>query len=114
MNARVSLLLWFGLNENQLYLFEDSSLMSYYLKILYDSMKEQKQFRFDFSSELQWGFDYQTSLVFEWSKRGWMPNILVFKCHLHTRQPDHLNTGQMDTILFNYVLVGYSNGWSST
>ena len=114
MNARVSLLLWFGLNENQLYMFEDSSLMSYYLQILYDSMKEQKHFRFDFSNEIQWGFDYQTSLVFEWSKRGWMPNILVFKCHLHTRQPDHLNTGQMDTILFNYVLVGNFNGWSST
>ena len=26
----------------------------------------------------------------------------------------HLNAGQMDAILFSYVLVQYSNGWSST
>ena len=34
-----------------------------------------------------------------------MPNGLVFKYHL--------NTGQMDAILFSCVLVRYSNGWSS-
>ena len=49
---------------------------------------------------------HQTSLVFEWSKRGRMPNGLVFECHL--------NTGQMDPILYSYVLVRYSNGRSST
>ena len=46
-----------------------------------------------------------TSSVFEWSKRGWMPNGLAFECHL--------NPGQMDAILFSYVLVWYLNGWSS-
>ena len=39
---------------------------------------------------------------------------LVFECHLYTRQPNHLNTRQMDTILFSYVQVRYLNGWSST
>ena len=58
-------------------------------------------------TRLQWGSEYQTSLVFEWSKRGWMPNGLVFECYLNTRQPKHLNTGQMDAILFSYLLVCY-------
>ena len=62
----------------------------------------------------QWGSDYQTSLVFEWLKRGWMPNGPVFECNLNTIQPSHLNNGQMDTILFPYELVLYSYGWSST
>ena len=43
---------------------------------------------------------YWTSLVFKWLKRGWMPNFLVFVCHLNTRWPNHLNTGQIDAILF--------------
>ena len=43
-----------------------------------------------------------------------MPNGLVSECHLNTGQPNHLNTGQMDAILFSYVLVQYLNGWSST
>ena len=30
---------------------------------------------------IQWGSEYQTSSVFKWSKRGWMPNGPVFKCH---------------------------------
>ena len=66
---------------------------------------------------LQWESEYWTSLVFKWSKRGWMPNGPVFKWHLNNRitgQPDHLNTRKMDAILFSYVLVWYSNGWSST
>ena len=45
--------------------------------------------------------------LFAWSKRGWMPNGPVFKCHLNTGQPKHLKTGQMDAILFSYVLVWY-------
>ena len=49
----------------------------------------------------QWGSEYQTSLVFELLKRGWMPNDLVFECRL--------NTGHMDTILLPFVLVWYSN-----
>ena len=60
------------------------------------------------------GSEYQTSLVFEWLKRVWMPNGLVFECHLNTGQPNHLNTGQMDNIIFSYVLVWYLNGRSST
>ena len=60
------------------------------------------------------GSEYQTSLVFKWSKKDWMPNGMVFKCHLNTKQPNHLNTGHMDAILFSYLLVKYSNGWSGT
>ena len=52
-------------------------------------------------------------MVFKWSERSWMPNGQVFNYHLNTRQPDHLNTRQMDAILFSYVLVLYSNCWSS-
>ena len=55
---------------------------------------------------------FQISTV--WSKRAWVPNGLVFECHLNYGQPNHLNSGQMDTILFFYVLVWYTNGWSST
>ena len=61
-----------------------------------------------------WGSEYQTSLVFKWSKRGWMPTGPVFECHLNTGQPNHLNMRQMHAILFSYILVGFSNGWSST
>ena len=65
--------------------------------------------------------EYRPSWVFKWSKtkRGWMPNGPVFKFHLNTTQPDHLNTGQMDgillmdAILFSYVLVQYLNSRSS-
>ena len=46
--------------------------------------------------------------------RGWMPNGPEFKCHLNTQQPNHLNTGQMNAILFSYELVRYSSGQSST
>ena len=68
---------------------------------------------------IQWGSENQTSLVFKWSKRGRMVNGPVFKCHLNTGQPQHLNTRyilQLDTtpltdaILFSYVLVWYLNG----
>ena len=63
---------------------------------------------------VQWGSKYRTSLVFNWLKRGWTPNDLVFEGHFNARQPDHLNTRQIDAILFSYVLVCYSNGWSIT
>ena len=63
---------------------------------------------------LQRGSEYRTSKVFKWSKRGWMTNGLVFKFHLNTGQPDHLNIGQMDAIWFSYGLVLYLNGWFST
>ena len=42
-----------------------------------------------------------------------MPNGLVFKCHFYTGTPNHLNTGQMNSIL-SYVLVHFSNGRTST
>ena len=64
--------------------------------------------------QIQWGSEYRTSLVFKWSKRGQMPNGLVFECHLNTGQPNHLNIRQMDAILFPYPLVWYSNCQSST
>ena len=43
-----------------------------------------------------------------------MPNGLVFKCHLNTGQPDHLNPRKLGAILFSYVMVRYSNGRSIT
>ena len=43
-----------------------------------------------------------------------MPNVLVFKCHENTWQPNHLNTRQMVAVLFSYVLVWYLIGRSST
>ena len=45
-----------------------------------------------------------------------MPNAPVFESHLNLMvgQSDHLIMGQMDAILFSYVLVWHSNGWSST
>ena len=64
--------------------------------------------------QVQWRSEYRTSLVFEWSKRGLMPIGQVFECHLNTRQPNHLNFEQMDTILFSYKLVRYLNGQPST
>ena len=48
---------------------------------------------------IQWGSEYQTSPVFEWLKRGWLPNGLVLECHI----------GQMDAILFSFMLVHYLN-----
>ena len=49
--------------------------------------------------------EIRTSLDFEWLKRGWMPNGLVYACHLNTGQPNHLNNGQMDAILFSFILL---------
>ena len=60
------------------------------------------------------GYLNQTHVVIKWLKRGWMPNGLVFECHSDTVQPNHLNTRQIDAILFSYVLVWYLNGRSST
>ena len=50
--------------------------------------------------------------VFEWLKRGWMPNGLAFKYHSNTVQPNLWNTGQMDAILFSYVVVKSLKGWA--
>ena len=49
-----------------------------------------------FADGIQWGAEYQTSLVFILSKRCQMPNGPVFNCHL--------NIGQMNAIWFSYVL----------
>ena len=35
---------------------------------------------------------FRIPTVFEWLKSSWMPNGLVFECHLKTRQPNYLNT----------------------
>ena len=64
--------------------------------------------------KVQWGSEYWTSLVLEWLKGGCLPSVPVFECHLITGQPNHLNTGQIDLILFSYVLVWYLNERSST
>ena len=50
-------------------------------------------------------------MVFEWLKRGRMPNDMVFEYHLNTGQPNYLNTGQMDAILFSYVCTGLVFEW---
>ena len=44
------------------------------------------------TNKIQWGSEYKTSLLFKWSKRGWMPNGLVFECR--TAQPfEYLTNG---------------------
>ena len=48
-----------------------------------------------FDKVIQRESEYQTSLVFKWLKRGWMPNDPLFECHLNTGQPNHLNTGKL-------------------
>ena len=63
---------------------------------------------------IQWGSEYQTSSVFEWLKKGLLTNGPEFKCHLNTGRLDHLNTRQMNAILFSYALVWYLNIKSST
>ena len=35
-----------------------------------------------------------------------MPNGIVLECLLNTEQPNHLNTGQMDAILFSKYWFG--------
>ena len=40
----------------------------------------------------------------------WSGFLMPFECWT----ANHLNTGQIDAILFSYVLVWYLNGWSST
>ena len=72
---------------------------SFFEPPLYWTFENQTPSKF----RLQWGSKFQTSLVFKWSKRGWMPNGLVFECHLITGQPNHLNTKQVDTILFSFM-----------
>ena len=41
----------------------------------------------DLNGELQWGSEIQTSLDFEWSKRGWVENGLDFELDLKNRSP---------------------------
>ena len=52
-----------------------------------------------------YSWDLNTKLVWCLNGRKEESNGLVFKCHLNTRQPNHLNTGQTDAILFSFVLV---------
>ena len=67
-----------------------------------------------FDGRIKWVSEYGTSLIFKWLKRGWKPNGTVFECHLKIGQSNHLNAHQIDIMLFSYVLVQYSDGWSST
>ena len=60
------------------------------------------------SVKIQRGSEYQSRSVFKWSKRGQMPNGLVFECSLNTGQTDHLNIRQVHAILLSYLLVWYS------
>ena len=84
---------------------------SFFEPPLYWTFENQTPSKF----RLQWGSKFQTSLVFKWSKRGWMPNGLVFECHLitGTAQPFEYQTNRHHLVFF-YVLVGYLNGRSST
>ena len=51
------------------------------------------------SIQIQWGSEYRTSLVFEWSKYVPSLNGPLFECHLNTGlnlvwySDHHLNTG---------------------
>ena len=58
-------------------------------------------------SFVHWGSEYQTSLVFTWSKWGWMPNGPVFKGHLNSGQRNHWNTGQMEPSCFIMYWSGF-------
>ena len=56
--------------------------------------------------------DLNTRLV--WYSKGWKEDGCQMVWFLNTRQPNHLNTRHIDTILFSYVLVWYLNGWYGT
>ena len=66
---------------------------------------------------VQWGSEYRTCLVFEWSKVVRSPNGPLFKCHLNTGlnfvqySEHHLNTGHLNTGHLNtgQVKVNYSD-----
>ena len=60
--------------------------------------------------EIQWGSEILTSLDFEWSQIGLMPNGLVFKGHFNTGQPNHMNTRPMDANLF-FLYAGPAFKW---
>ena len=86
-----------------------SKLVSLYLRSsIINQLRTFRLILYELIIQIQWGSEYRTCLMFKWSKRGWMPN------DLSTLQQNHLNTRQMDAILFSYVLVRYSNGWLST
>ena len=59
----------------------------------FDDGTNNEDLFYDYLRSLQWGSASETSLVFEWSKRGQMPNGPgpgpVFKGYLNTGQPDH-------------------------
>ena len=42
---------------------------------------------------IQWGFEIQTSLDFEWSKRGCVANGQDFEWDREIRKPNHLKSG---------------------
>ena len=71
-----------------------------------------------FTVDENWHVDHKnfpySIIKYTKTSTGWMPNGPVLKCHLKTGQPYHLNTEQMEAILFSYVLVRYSNGRSCT
>ena len=56
-------------------------------------------------TEYEYSKDLNTKLVFEWSKKGWMPNGLVFKCHLNNRQKDTIfsSTGSVFEWLVYFI-----------
>ena len=74
---------------------------------------------------IQWGSEYQTSLVFKWSKVVRPPNGLLFKCHLNTWLnlvwysdhhfliPDWYLNGGLNTELFEYWTSEYRTSESS-
>ena len=56
-----------------------------------------------FTGLVQWGSEYRTSLVFKWSKRGWMPKGLVFE--YKTAQPfEYWRNGRHLVFLYTGLL----------
>ena len=53
-------------------------------------MFEMCRFSFIMKIQIEWGSEYGTSLIFKWSRRGWMPNGVVFKSHLKPANGRHL------------------------
>ena len=70
-----------------------------YLNQTHLTIQNQKEFEIWAPPVVQWGSEYQTSLVFKWSKLVRLPNGLLFECHLNAAlnlvwdSDRHLNTG---------------------
>ena len=98
------------------------SLPQFYDRPLWSSRRWHrtwKQIRGSLKNDrIQWGSEYQISLVFKWLKRGQIPNGPVLECHLNIGQPNHLNTRRMGaktllaTLLASSTNFLWEQAWS--